>query len=151
MVQISVDPAQIRNEIAVLQQITGGHQALLTLVDCFESRNNVYLVTELACGGDLFDRIDGKGPYSDVAAADLLRVVLSAVSFLHDRSIVHRDLKPENILFRAKGDDTNLLVADFGLAKFTPAHSIPVLSGFCGTLAYMAPEMLTNGGHAQPV
>ena len=62
----------------------------------------VYLVTDLALGGELFDRICRKGSYFESDAADLIRATLSAVAYLHDHGIVHRDLKPENI-FLARG------------------------------------------------
>ena len=58
----------------------------------------VYLVTDLALGGELFDRICRKGSYYESDAADLIRATLSAVAYLHDHGIVHRDLKPESIL-----------------------------------------------------
>ena len=56
----------------------------------------VYLVTDLALGGELFDRICRKGSYYESDAAELIRATLSAVAYLHDHGIVHRDLKPSN-------------------------------------------------------
>ena len=93
----------VRNEIAVLKKVSMGHQNILTLVDYFETMNNriycpairdilplepysetncliVYLVTDLALGGELFDRICRKGSYYESDAADLIRAVLSAVA-----------------------------------------------------------------------
>jgi serine/threonine protein kinase len=72
----------------------------------------VYLVTDLALGGELFDRICRKGSYYESDAADLIRATLSAVAYLHDHGIVHRDLKPENLLFRTPEDNADLLIAD---------------------------------------
>ncbi|RMZ75470.1 hypothetical protein DV738_g5469, partial [Chaetothyriales sp. CBS 135597] len=53
----------VRNEIAVLKRVSVGHRNILTLVDYFETMNNLYLVTDLALGGELFDRICRKGSY----------------------------------------------------------------------------------------
>lgn len=50
----------------------------------------VYLVTDLALGGELFDRICRKGSYYESDAAELIRSTLSAVAYLHDHGIVHR-------------------------------------------------------------
>jgi calcium/calmodulin-dependent protein kinase I len=47
-------------------------------------------VTDLALGGELFDRICRKGSYYESDTSDLIRTILSAVAYLHDHDIVHR-------------------------------------------------------------
>ncbi|EAL92626.1 Calcium/calmodulin-dependent protein kinase type I [Aspergillus fumigatus] len=141
----------VRNEIAVLKRVSMGHQNILTLVDYFETMNNLYLVTELALGGELFDRICRKGSYYESDAADLIRAVLSAVAYLHDHGIVHRDLKPENLLFRTPEDNADLLIADFGLSRIMDEEQFHVLTTTCGTPGYMAPEIFKKSGHGKPV
>lgn len=153
-----------------------GHQNILTLVDYFETMNNctfcnllpglagmgkrqgsdicliaVYLVTDLALGGELFDRICRKGSYYESDAADLICAVLSAVAYLHDHGIVHRDLKPENLLFRTPEDNADLLIADFGLSRIMDEEQFHVLTTTCGTPGYMAPEIFKKSGHGKPV
>ena len=149
-----------------------GHQNILTLVDYFETMNNclslweclwsissgsftydstVYLVTDLALGGELFDRICRKGSYYESDAADLIRATLSAVAYLHDHGIVHRDLKPENLLFRTPEDNADLLIADFGLSRIMDEEAFHVLTTTCGTPGYMAPEIFKKTGHGKPV
>ncbi|AEO68017.1 uncharacterized protein THITE_2117306 [Thermothielavioides terrestris NRRL 8126] len=141
----------VRNEIAVLKKVSMGHQNILTLVDYFETMNNLYLVTDLALGGELFDRICRKGSYYESDAADLIRAVLSAVAYLHDHGIVHRDLKPENLLFRTPEDNADLLIADFGLSRIMDEEKFHVLTTTCGTPGYMAPEIFKKTGHGKPV
>lgn len=128
-----------------------GHQNILTLVDYFETMNNLYLVTDLALGGELFDRICRKGSYYEADAADLVRATLSAVAYLHDHGIVHRDLKPENLLFRTPEDNADLLIADFGLSRVMDEEQFHVLTTTCGTPGYMAPEIFKKTGHGKPV
>lgn len=128
-----------------------GHQNILTLVDYFETLNNLYLVTDLALGGELFDRICRKGSYYESDAADLIRATLSAVAYLHDHGIVHRDLKPENLLFRTPEDNADLLIADFGLSRIMDEEQFHVLTTTCGTPGYMAPEIFKKSGHGKPV
>jgi calcium/calmodulin-dependent protein kinase I len=144
-----------------------GHRNILTLVDYFETMNNrtmrqrqkvtqadmlaVYLVTDLALGGELFDRICRKGNYYESDAADLMRATLSAVAYLHDHGIVHRDLKPENLLFRTPEDNADLLIADFGLSRIMDEEQFHVLTTTCGTPGYMAPEIFRKTGHGKPV
>jgi calcium/calmodulin-dependent protein kinase I len=111
----------------------------------------VYLVTDLALGGELFDRICRKGSYYESDAADLIRAVLSAVAYLHDHGIVHRDLKPENLLFRTPEDNADLLIADFGLSRIMDEEQFHVLTTTCGTPGYMAPEIFKKSGHGKPV
>ncbi|MCJ1236586.1 hypothetical protein MMC14_004567 [Varicellaria rhodocarpa] len=141
----------VRNEIAVLKRVSMGHQNILTLVDYFETMNNLYLVTDLALGGELFDRICRKGSYYESDAADLIRATLSAVAYLHDHGIVHRDLKPENLLFRTPEDNADLLIADFGLSRIMDEEAFHVLTTTCGTPGYMAPEIFKKTGHGKPV
>lgn len=145
-----------------------GHRNILTLVDYFETMNNrtrstarrkwtqlilrtVYLVTDLALGGELFDRICRKGNYYESDAGDLIRATLSAVAYLHDHGIVHRDLKPENLLFRTPEDNADLLIADFGLSRIMDEEQFHVLTTTCGTPGYMAPEIFRKTGHGKPV
>lgn len=96
----------IRNEINILKKISQGNRNILSLVDYFETMNNcnkythtsscslisflVYLVTDLASGGELFDRICEKGSYFEKDAAHVIRTVCAAVAYLHDNGIVHR-------------------------------------------------------------
>ncbi|KAL5596744.1 hypothetical protein BROUX41_006565 [Berkeleyomyces rouxiae] len=141
----------VRNEIEILSRVSMGHQNILTLVDYFESVNNLYLVTDLALGGELFDRICRKGNYDESDASELIRSTLSAVSYLHDHGIVHRDLKPENLLFRTPEDNSDLLIADFGLSRVMDEHKFHVLTTTCGTPGYMAPEIFRKSGHGKPV
>ncbi|KYK60759.1 calmodulin-dependent protein kinase [Drechmeria coniospora] len=147
----SASRRQVRNEIAVLKKVSMGHQNILTLVDYFETMNNLYLVTDLALGGELFDRICRKGSYYESDAADLIRATLSAVAYLHDHGIVHRDLKPENLLFRTPEDNADLLIADFGLSRVMDEERFHVLTTTCGTPGYMAPEIFKKTGHGKPV
>jgi len=52
-----------------------------------------YFVLGRVTGGELFDRIVEKGSYTERDASHLIRQVLEAVDYMHDKGIVHRDLK----------------------------------------------------------
>ncbi|KAF8938923.1 hypothetical protein BGZ58_011142 [Dissophora ornata] len=130
----------IRNEISVLRRISIGHANILTLVDYFETLNNLYLVTELAEGGELFDRICKKGNYYEYDAAHLVRTICSAVAYLHEQGIVHR-----------AAEDSELLIADFGLSRIIDQEKFHLLTTTCGTPGYMAPEIFKRAGHGKPV
>ncbi|OZJ02755.1 hypothetical protein BZG36_03343 [Bifiguratus adelaidae] len=143
--------SMIKNEINVLRRISQGHPNILSLVDFFETMNNLYLVTELALGGELFDRICKKQFYYEKDAAELVKIVVSAVAYLHDHGIVHRDLKPENLLFRTPDEDADLLIADFGLSRVMDTDKFQMLMTTCGTPGYMAPEIFRKAGHGKQV
>lgn len=59
-----------------------------------------------------------------------------AVDYLHHKEVIHRDLKPENLLIDAGG---NIKVCDFGWSAMTDNDD---RNTFCGTLDYMAPEVM---------
>ncbi|ODV92863.1 hypothetical protein CANCADRAFT_13750, partial [Tortispora caseinolytica NRRL Y-17796] len=141
----------VRNEVAVLKRISQGHKNILTLVDYFETRNNLYLITDLAMGGELFDRICKLGAYFESDAAKIIRSITSAVQYLHHHGVVHRDLKPENLLFRTPDEDAEVLIADFGLSRVIDEERFRVLTTTCGTPGYMAPEIFQKTGHGKPV
>ncbi|GAA5858200.1 hypothetical protein JCM8547_005688 [Rhodosporidiobolus lusitaniae] len=141
----------IRNEISVLKSISQGHKNIVTLWDYFETQNNLYLVTDLCQGGELFDRICAKSYFLEEDAAKLVGTVMGAVEYLHSHGIVHRDIKPENLLYRSKDEESDLLLADFGLSKVMDDQQFSALTTTCGTPGYMAPEIFKKLGHGKPV
>lgn len=141
----------VKNEIVVLKRVSQGHKNILTLVDYFETPNNLYLVTDLARGNELFDRIYNKGSFYESDAAKIIHSIASGVAYLHSHGIVHRDLKPENLLFQTPDEDSDLLIADFGLSRIIDEEKFRMLMTTCGTPAYMAPEIFQKSGHGKPV
>lgn len=61
------------------------------------------------------------------------------------------DLKPENLLFRTAEDNSDLLIADFGLSRIMDEEQFHVLTTTCGTPGYMAPEIFKKTGHGKAV
>lgn len=54
------------------------------------AQDKFYIVTQLATGGELFDRICDKGKFTEKDASQTIKQVLEAVDYLHERNIVHR-------------------------------------------------------------
>ena len=95
---------------------------------------------EVMSGGELFDRIVQKSYYNEKEARDLVKILLEAINYMHERNIVHRDLKPENLLLQNRENDSDIRLADFGFAKRVQGKLS--LSTQCGTPGYVAPEIL---------
>ncbi|KAH8584408.1 kinase domain-containing [Cryptosporidium sp. chipmunk genotype I] len=125
------------------------HPNIVSLVDFSDSGDTFYLVMDLVQGGELFYKIVECGSLSESSARFILKQVVEALMYMHQKEIIHRDLKPENILIDRSypGEYFIIKVADFGVAKFlrqgyTQARTL------VGTPQYWAPEVLsaTNNG-----
>ncbi|CAK9787372.1 Pkinase-domain-containing protein [Cutaneotrichosporon oleaginosum] len=110
----------------------------------------LYMLLELAVGGDLFDKIAPDVGVPEDLAKFYFAQLHAAVAFIHSKGVAHRDLKPENLLLAANG---NLKLSDFGLcAVYKYKGKKRLLSGRCGSLPYVAPELGGQGGYeAEPV
>ncbi|XP_076678572.1 serine/threonine-protein kinase grp [Andrena cerasifolii] len=106
-----------------------------------------YIFLEYASGGELFDRIEPDIGMPAWEAQKYIRQLMSAVEYLHTKGVAHRDLKPENLLL---DENDNLKVSDFGLATIYRLQGKErCLERRCGTLPYVAPEVLTRPYHAE--
>ncbi|KAG5180796.1 hypothetical protein JKP88DRAFT_200183 [Tribonema minus] len=142
-----VDEAALRSEAKVLMALD--HPNIVRLVGWYEEKDVFYVPLELCEGGELFDRIVQKSCYTEREARDLVRMLLEAIAYCHERGIMHRDLKPENLLLVSKEDDATIKVADFGFAKVA---NIPKgLHTQCGTPGYVAPEILKRQPYGKEV
>lgn len=129
----------VDREIDILKKLK--HEFIVGLKDFYEDGNNYYLVMDLVTGGDLMDFVTQNGRIPEDAAREITRQVLTAVEYVHSRGISHRDIKPDNILI-AQDEPVVVKVSDFGLAKISKSGS--QLRTFCGTLAYLAPEIMAK-------
>ena len=128
-------------ELNVLRRVR--HMYIIQLIEVFDSKEKLYMVMELATGGELFDRIIAKGSFTERDATRVLNMVLDGVRYLHSLGIAHRDLKPENLLYYHPGQDSKILITDFGLSAFCRTGE-SFMKTTCGTPEYIAPEILAR-------
>jgi len=117
---------------------------VIKLYEYFEDDTNVYLVTELCTGGELFDRIIKAEFFSEEVAAKVFKQILESLNYCHSNNIVHRDLKPENFLFVSPDDDADLKIIDFGLSKIMDGGRLQRMKTRAGTPYYISPEVLAG-------
>lgn len=93
------------------------HPNIIRLYEWFESKNHIYLITEICTGGELFEKISLVGHFNEQIAANIFRQMMSAVNHCYNKKICHKDLKPENFLFVSGSPDAPLKLIDFGLSQ----------------------------------
>jgi len=151
------DEASLQQEIMIMKKVS--HPNCIKMHEVFDEKLKMYIVLELVCGGELFDRIINKGHYSEQDAAHCIHDVTGAIAYLHSMGVVHRDLKPENLLYASDqpsdSDYETIKVADFGLAKIVQGgkEGDGSMTTTCGTPGYVAPEVLEQnaGGYGPEV
>ncbi|KAL0398454.1 UNVERIFIED_CONTAM: CBL-interacting serine/threonine-protein kinase [Sesamum radiatum] len=134
--------AHIKREISILRRVR--HPNIVQLFEVMATKSKIFFVMEYVKGGELFNKV-AKGRLKEEVARKYFQQLVSAVGFCHARGVYHRDLKPENILL---DEDGNLKVSDFGLSAISDQiKQDGLFHTFCGTPAYVAPEVLARKGY----
>ncbi|KAL0321304.1 UNVERIFIED_CONTAM: CBL-interacting serine/threonine-protein kinase [Sesamum radiatum] len=134
--------AHIKREISILRRVR--HPNIVQLFEVMASKSKIFFVMEYVKGGELFNKV-AKGRLKEEDATRYFQQLVSAVAFCHARGVYHRDLKPENILL---DEDGNVKVSDFGLSAISEQiRQDGLFHTFCGTPAYVSPEVLARKGY----
>jgi serine/threonine protein kinase len=123
------------------------HPFIVKLNYAFQSLDRLFLILEYCAGGDLAQHLQKDKRFSEDRAKIYLCEIILALEDLHKRDIIFRDLKPDNVVL---DDDGHALLTDFGLSKEGVLDNKGAKS-FCGSIAYLAPEMLKRTGHGKSV
>jgi calcium-dependent protein kinase len=134
----------IQKEINILKSLD--HPNIIKVYEFFKTDRYIYIINELCTGGELFDKIVQVKYFSEAVACHIMRQLLSAVAYCHEKGVIHRDLKPENILIE-KSEEKNkdffhIKVIDFGTCEILQKTK---LTEQIGTSFYIAPEILKSG------
>lgn len=123
------------------------HPFIVSLKFAFQTASKLFLILEYCAGGDLSSQLMRDKRFSESRAKIYLCEIVLALEELHRHDIIYRDLKPDNIVIDKDG---HVLLTDFGLSKEGILDNNAAKS-FCGSLAYLAPEMIKRKGHGKAV
>ncbi|XP_033027517.1 serine/threonine-protein kinase SIK2 isoform X1 [Lacerta agilis] len=139
----SVNLEKIYREVQIMKMLD--HPHIIKLYQVMETKSMLYLVTEYAKNGEIFDYLANHGRLSESEARRKFWQILSAVEYCHSRKIVHRDLKAENLLL---DNNMNIKIADFGFGNFYKSGE--PLTTWCGSPPYAAPEVFEGQQYEGP-
>ncbi|KAF6205252.1 hypothetical protein GE061_019420 [Apolygus lucorum] len=141
-----LDPVNLQKvyrEVDIMKQLD--HPHIIKLYQVMETKNMIYIVSEYASQGEIFDYIARHGRMTEGGARRKFWQILSAVEYCHNRRVVHRDLKAENLLMDC---NMNIKIADFGFSNYyTPGEQ---LATWCGSPPYAAPEVFEGKKYTGP-
>ncbi|XP_077203904.1 ribosomal protein S6 kinase alpha-2 isoform X2 [Paroedura picta] len=137
------DRVRSKMERDILAEVN--HPFIVRLHYAFQTEGKLYLILDFLRGGDLFTRLSKEVMFTEEDVKFYLAELALALDHLHGLGIIYRDLKPENILLDEEG---HIKITDFGLSKEAIDHDKRAYS-FCGTIEYMAPEVVNRRGHTQ--
>lgn len=150
----SLDKSQIFNKKLVRYAIAERnilshlkHPFIVSLKYAFQTSKKLLLILDYCAGGDLGKHLKKRKRFPEWLAKIYICEIILALEELHKNNIIFRDLKPENIILDSDG---HARLIDFGLSKEEVSDST-ITRSFCGSLAYLAPEIIQRKGHGQTV
>ncbi|XP_007228754.3 serine/threonine-protein kinase SIK1 isoform X2 [Astyanax mexicanus] len=139
----AADLEKLNREVQIMKLLS--HPHIIKLYQVMETKNMLYIVTEYAKNGEMFDYLASNGRLSEGEARRTFWQILTAVEYCHRHRIVHRDLKAENLLL---DENMNIKLADFGFGNFYVPGEL--LSTWCGSPPYAAPEVFEGKEYEGP-
>uniref|UniRef100_A0A4W5LWM8 non-specific serine/threonine protein kinase n=1 Tax=Hucho hucho TaxID=62062 RepID=A0A4W5LWM8_9TELE len=130
------------------------HPFVVKLHYAFQTEGKLYLILDFLRGGDLFTRLSKEVMFTEDDVKFYLAELALGLDHLHSLGIIYRDLKPENVnvlsssVCRVYLLTCGVFSPDFGLCKEAVDQEKKAYS-FCGTVEYMAPEVVNRQGHIQ--
>jgi serine/threonine-protein kinase len=130
---------RFRDEATVVAMLD--HPGIVRIHDIVEQDGAVYLIMNLVEGGSVADRLNDGRPVTASEATAIMVQLLGALEYAHGKGVVHRDVKPSNLLVSGNGE---VMLSDFGVARFAGTADRTVAGTVIGTPRYMAPEQVSG-------
>lgn len=129
---------QLRREMEIQSSLR--HPNILRLYGWFHDDERIFLILEYAHRGELYRELRKHRRFTEQQAATYIASLTNALAYCHENHVIHRDIKPENLLL---DHEDRLKIGDFGwsVQSRSKRHTM------CGTLDYLAPEMVENKEH----
>ncbi|XP_045663587.1 ribosomal protein S6 kinase alpha-5 isoform X2 [Ursus americanus] len=149
IVQKAKTTEHTRTERQVLEHIRQS-PFLVTLHYAFQTETKLHLILDYINGGELFTHLSQRERFTEHEVRIYVGEIVLALEHLHKLGIIYRDIKLENILLDSNG---HVVLTDFGLSKEFVAEEAERAYSFCGTIEYMAPDIVRGGdsGHDKAV
>ncbi|GHF91398.1 protein kinase domain-containing protein [Streptomyces griseosporeus] len=138
--------ARFRHEVRAAQTVGGTGTYTARVVDADTEAERPWMATEFVDGPNLRDAVLDGGPLPSDAVRALAGALGEALAAIHAKGMVHRDLKPSNILLAQDGPR----VIDFGIVRALEATSLTRTGTVVGSVGYVSPEQIRNGGAVGP-
>ena len=134
--------AELFAQEAVRLETLGKHPQIPELFAFFTQDNRQYLIQEFIDGQNLQQELETVGTFNETQIWQLLNDLLPLLEFIHSQQVIHRDIKPENIIRRPlySGQESELVLVDFGAAKYATNTALSVTGTVIGSAGYAAPE-----------
>ncbi|XP_025047040.1 ribosomal protein S6 kinase alpha-5 isoform X2 [Alligator sinensis] len=149
IVQKAKTTEHTRTERQVLEHIRQS-PFLVTLHYAFQTDTKLHLILDYINGGELFTHLSQRERFTENEVQIYIGEIVLALEHLHKLGIIYRDIKLENILLDSNG---HVVLTDFGLSKEFLTDENERAYSFCGTIEYMAPDIVRGGdiGHDKAV
>ncbi|KAL4497270.1 hypothetical protein ABPG72_011205 [Tetrahymena utriculariae] len=134
---------RVLQEVQILKKLNN-HKHVLKLLEVFENRKLIFIVTEYFKGQDLMKMMKERNgqPYTENQVRYMLTQIISGLTYIHGNMVLHRDIKLDNILVDSQ---LNLKIIDFGISRIIQKDQ--KMMEQCGTPAFLAPEIIANKGY----
>ncbi|KAI9889015.1 MAG: hypothetical protein M1814_006073 [Vezdaea aestivalis] len=132
----------VSSEVQIMSKLS--HPNIVQYVECIDKPNFMYIIMEFVPNGNVGTLISDYGAIPESQVKSMTFQCLEALEYMQQQRVTHRDIKPDNILI-VEHNPLHVKLADFGLSKVSNTDET-MLTTFCGTLYYCAPEVYDGYG-----
>nr|XP_018261217.1 CAMK/CAMK1 protein kinase [Kwoniella dejecticola CBS 10117]OBR83375.1 CAMK/CAMK1 protein kinase [Kwoniella dejecticola CBS 10117] len=126
------------------------HPNICAGLDWFETNSKFYITFPLLTGGELLERLNTRGRFTEDATKMVIKKILEILAYIHSHGIIHRDIKPDNFLYRTPESEVDdVVLIDFGISKSETDEDPKTETEVGGTPGYAAPEVFCGTGYGK--